>query len=1222
MPAIKINIGTKIIGDLFKATQLNEIVDVVNSNANYLNGLTSENILFIDSSVPVASIQATGTLSSSTFLRGDGTWSLVPASAVSSVFGRTGAIISANGDYTASQVSNVPSSNVLSLNVQGAIDQLGGKLLTINAGNITSGTLSPSRLPSFSGDITTSAGSSITTLATVNSNIGTFGSSTLIPVITVNGKGLITSVTTSSVSSGTVTSVNASGGTTGLNFTGGPITSSGTLTLSGTLSIANGGTGQITANSALNALLPTQAGNAGKILSTDGTNTSWIDSGAGSGTVTSVNATVPSILSVSGVPITTSGTIAISLIPQSANTIFAGPTTGSPVNPTFRALVSEDYQALTIPVGSINASGTPNSSTFLRGDGAWSSGTSSTIIGTGATGVNGTDVAIGDNSAASNNGIAIGGSNSADGGISIGISSSSENSGIAIGASSSSNAGISIGLFTGDNIASRVQIGAHTESGVVTLVNRLSMDAGGLTSFSYGTTVPTDGGSFTSFSNADGTVPQNMMGFYVTSGTPKVAVNIGGTITSYPLGDGLPSQSGHSGQYLTTNGTIASWSNLASAGTVTSVGLSAPSIFSVSGSPITTFGVLTLGLVSQSTNTFWAGPNGSSGSPTFRSIVQADLPIMTGATVSVAGVKGAVPHPNIGDNLKFLRGDGTWTSTGDLATVLSTGNTTGLNDIIISTGRKITSATNTNLTLQANGTGKVSIGDASLLFPDVDGISGQLLQTDGTGNLSWFTVSGTGTVTSVAMSVPSFLSVSGSPVTTAGTLAVSLVNQSANTALLGPTTGSAAAPSFRTFVQADFNNLVILRSGGAMLGTLSTKASTTLSAGLNLGVGLDPSSPSNGDIWLTSSSVFARIGGITYNLLTGTVPSLSSVLSVGNSTGSNDIIISSGQKITSATNTNLVLSPNGTGKLSLGQASLLFPNVDGTLNQALVTNGTGVLSWTSLGSGTVTSVALSLPSIFSVTGSPITASGTLSATLTSQAQNLIFASPDGSSGAPAFRGIVGNDIGSGVVNILSINATGTADSTTFLRGDGSWQPASATAGSLTLVLANGNTTGANDIIISSGQKITSATNSDLTLLSNGTGKLKLNANFFPSADGTVNQILTTDGLGNATWATPASSGQAPYTYVNSNITLSVNTKYLVDSTSSSITLLLPTVPTIGQLVRVFAGKGNASANNITVGGNGNTIQGSGSYVINMQYACVEFVWNGNPTGQWVTVTMG
>lgn len=54
--------------------------------------------------------------------------------------------------------------------------------------------------------------------------------------------------------SGTVTSVNASGGTTGLSFSGGPITGSGTLTLAGTLAVANGGTGAATASAALSAL--------------------------------------------------------------------------------------------------------------------------------------------------------------------------------------------------------------------------------------------------------------------------------------------------------------------------------------------------------------------------------------------------------------------------------------------------------------------------------------------------------------------------------------------------------------------------------------------------------------------------------------------------------------------------------------------------------------------------------------------------------------------------------------------------------------------------------------------------------------------------------------------------------------------------------------------------------------------------------------------------------
>lgn len=78
---------------------------------------------------------------------------------------------------------------------------------------------------------------------------------------------------------GTVTSVNASGGTTGLTFSGGPITAAGTLTAGGTLAVANGGTGATTTIAAINALLPSQSGQAGNQLGTDGTNVSWVASG-------------------------------------------------------------------------------------------------------------------------------------------------------------------------------------------------------------------------------------------------------------------------------------------------------------------------------------------------------------------------------------------------------------------------------------------------------------------------------------------------------------------------------------------------------------------------------------------------------------------------------------------------------------------------------------------------------------------------------------------------------------------------------------------------------------------------------------------------------------------------------------------------------------------------------------------------------------------------------
>ena len=69
-------------------------------------------------------------------------------------------------------------------------------------------------------------------------------------------------------------------------------------------------------------------------------------------------------------------------------------------------------------------------------------------------------------------------------------------------------------------------------------------------------------------------------------------------------------------------------------GSVTSVGLSLPAIFTVSNSPVTTSGTLTATLASQSANQVFVAPNGSSGAPTFRSLVAADIPTLTAAKIS------------------------------------------------------------------------------------------------------------------------------------------------------------------------------------------------------------------------------------------------------------------------------------------------------------------------------------------------------------------------------------------------------------------------------------------------------------------------------------------------------------------------------------------------------------------------------------------------------------
>lgn len=119
----------------------------------------------------------------------------------------------------------------------------------------------------------------------------------------------------------------------------------GALSSEAQLSISRGGTGAATASAAINALLPSQAGNNGKVLQSNGSVASW-QAIAGSGTVTSVAFSAPAEFTVSGSPVTSSGTLALTKANQSANTIWAGPTSGGAAAPSFRSLVDTDIPQL------------------------------------------------------------------------------------------------------------------------------------------------------------------------------------------------------------------------------------------------------------------------------------------------------------------------------------------------------------------------------------------------------------------------------------------------------------------------------------------------------------------------------------------------------------------------------------------------------------------------------------------------------------------------------------------------------------------------------------------------------------------------------------------------------------------------------------------------------------------------------------------------------------
>lgn len=255
-------------------------------------------------------------------------------------------------------------------------------------------------------------------------------------------------------------------------------------------------------------------------------------------------------------------------------------------------------------------------------------------------------------------------------------------------------AGTNVSITNG---AGSITINSSNPGGTVTSVG-LSMPSG----FTVSNSPITGSGTLAVTTTLSGILKGNGSGFITavsgtdyapaTSGSSILYGNGAGGFSNVTIGSGLS----FAGGTLTASGT---------GGTVTSVGLSMPSQFTVTNSPVTGSGTLTAAWNNQTANQVFAGPStGAAAAPGFRSLVAADIPSLS----YVSSVSATAPLASSG----------------------------GLTPTISITGSALTKVDDTNVTLTLGGTPATSLLAATSLTL---GWTGQLATSRGGTGLSSFT---------------------------------------------------------------------------------------------------------------------------------------------------------------------------------------------------------------------------------------------------------------------------------------------------------------------------------------------------------------------------------------------------------------------------------------------------------------------------------------------------
>lgn len=555
--------------------------------------------------------------------------------------------------------------------------------LTVNINNVeywyASGITDNNLVPKFPGQIQSDWNQSLSTALDYIKNKPTFAniaftgsytdlSNTPLPLNLIAGTGVTITgsypnitITAPGSGSGTVTSV-AMTVPTGLTISGSPVTTSGTLAITTTLNGPVRGTGSgfttgaISLTAEVSGILTKPNGGTGTATPAlvAGTNITitgtWpnntINSSAGGGTVTSVQLAVPSAFSVSGGPITGAGTITIAATGTTAQYI-----RGDGSLATLPAGGSVSSVNLTMPSG-FTVTGSPITSTGTLAVGTTLNGN---LRG------NGSGFVVGNVSLTSEvTGILpiVNGGNGTStptltAGTNISLSGSWPNYTInntqAISLTSTQ-----IGFGSGSNLlTSAASLVYNSSQKVVSVGSSVSTDMAGFTAVNdvSGNLSMFVGGSSASYSDIAGiqTTATNGLIFLSSAGTGTIRINQSGNITIFGLATALtpPTTTGTTKMLVVDVNGLVSTATIpggGGGGTVTSVGVSMPSAFTVSGSPITSSGTIAV-TGAGSTSQYIRGDGTLNSFPA----IPAQVNLSAGANISITGsypnltVTGATP---------------------------------------------------------------------------------------------------------------------------------------------------------------------------------------------------------------------------------------------------------------------------------------------------------------------------------------------------------------------------------------------------------------------------------------------------------------------------------------------------------------------------------------------------------------------------------------------------